>query len=129
MSVSSVICIKETDCYKCAYCGSDSEPSHNGFILSNFYNSKEKAEALIDFGSFLFIEADINNETIENYRESALGITEPEKIKSIKKIIDMFWLCSYVYIFYKNKWHYGFWQDIKEGKKLIPINSKTYVSN
>lgn len=60
MSTNCYITVKvKDDLYKTVYCHWDGYPSYTGKMLLNYYNSKEKALAIIELGDLSFLDKSI----------------------------------------------------------------------
>lgn len=59
MGTRSIIAIRNDSGIDAIYCHWDGYPSHNGYLLLNFYNTAAKAEALIGLGSLSSLNANL----------------------------------------------------------------------
>lgn len=57
MSTRSYILVEQDDStYKGVYCHWDGYPDHNGALLQDFFNSREKAEEILSLGNLSFLQ-------------------------------------------------------------------------
>ena len=85
------------------YCHYDGYPQHNGVILSEHYNTKEKARALVDNGYQSGLE-----ETVEKSNLRRVHEDPPTTYHSFHAfIMDINFDIEYVYLFKDDAWHYA----------------------
>jgi hypothetical protein len=85
------------------YCHYDGYPEHNGVILSEHYNTKEKARALVDNGYQSGLE-----ETVEKSNLRRVHEDPPTTYHSFHAfIMDINFDIEYVYLFKDDAWHYA----------------------
>ena len=133
MSTRSYICKENEDgTYTGVYCHSDGYPEHNGAILIDHYNSRDKVEALIKLGNLSYlqpkIEPDSNMPHSFDFDARQEGVTvaygrdrgETEQEAHIISLQDLNidpWI-EYIYIYTKdNKWKYFETGELDKGIK------------
>jgi hypothetical protein len=85
------------------YCHYDGYPEHNGVILSEHYNTKEKARALVNNGYQSGLE-----ETVEKSNLRRVHEDPPTTYHSFHAfIMDINFDIEYVYLFKDDAWHYA----------------------
>jgi hypothetical protein len=85
------------------YCHYDGYPEHNGVILSEHYNTKEKARALVANGYQSGLE-----ETVEKSNLRRVHEDPPTTYHSFHAfIMDINFDIEYVYLFKDDAWHYA----------------------
>lgn len=120
MSTRSNIIIKEDDGYYYGiYCHNDGGLSHNGRILLNYYNDKEKVKKLIELGDLCFLDENINipEGVIHSYDNRHPGIcifygrdrgelcTSKIKLQNIEDVLN-YANNTYCYLFANEKWFF-----------------------
>lgn len=121
MSTRSYICMEQEDGTMIGvYCHHDGYPSHNGYILSNFYKERQDVEKLLSMGDMSslgeIVEYPKTNElgfNVQDHRNicSFYGRDWGESNTQAKKITIRdakdSW-CEYVYLYgLDNKWRYA----------------------
>lgn len=91
------------------YCHYDGYPSHNGKILKEHYNTIEKVEELISFGSMSYLENDVSSTKFYYLEER-----QPEKNKTPFSV--GFWSAVSNRPFFEEKEEYNY--IFKDGKWL-----------
>ena len=85
------------------YCHYDGYPQHNGVILSEHYNTKEKARALVDNGYQSGLE-----ETVEKSNLRRVNEHPPTTYHSFHAfIMDINFDIEWVYLFKDDAWYYA----------------------
>ena len=85
------------------YCHYDGYPQHNGVILSEHYNTKEKARALVDNGYQSGLE-----ETVEKSNLRRVHEDPPTTYHSFHAfIMDINFDIEWVYLFKDDAWYYA----------------------
>lgn len=122
MSTRSTISIQlENDLYKTIYCHHDGYLTHNGALLLDHYNSREKVEKLLELGDLSCLASQINPDPTKphsfEYDQRQYGVcvaygrdrgesNVEAKVMSLKELFEETWI-EYFYIFTKdNKWKY-----------------------
>jgi len=122
MATRSIISIKlENDEYKAIYCHHDGYLTHNGALLLDHYNTREKVEELLKLGDLSCLAKKIKpnpkkphsfefdqrqDDVVVAYgRDRGESGTEA-KILSLKEMFEESWI-DYYYIFtFENEWKY-----------------------
>lgn len=145
MSTRSYICIEQQDgTYKGIYCHSDGYETHNGAILIDHYNNRERAEALLKLGNLSYLqpklEPDPNYPHNFDFDERQEGVTvaycrdrgeteqeaHPITLEDLDKDI---WI-EYIYVFTKDdKWKYFENGNLKNGLKDLEQSLKEIFNN
>jgi len=122
MATRSVIAIKlENDLYKTVYCHHDGYLTHNGAMLLDHYNKKEKVEELLKLGDLSCLGPNINPNPakphsfeLENRQDNvcvAYGRDRGEsgteaKVLSLKEMFEESWIEFYYIFIDKNEWKF-----------------------
>lgn len=145
MSTRSYICIEQEDgTYKGIYCHSDGYETHNGAILIDHYNSRERANALIKLGNLSYLqpklEPDTNFPHSFDFDERQEGVTvaygrdrgetEQESHAIMLEDLDKDVWIEYTYVFTKDdKWNYFEYGELKNGLKDLKQSLKKIFNN
>jgi hypothetical protein len=120
MSTGSRIAIKLDDCFKSIYCHWGGYPSGVGATLLNHYNTKEKADALIELGDLSSLYESIECPEGHNFEHPIKGFTvaygrdrneknveaiKDNSIKGLIKTADNSG-AEYIYLYSNGKWSY-----------------------
>ena len=109
------------------YCHYDGYPEHNGVILSEHYNTKEKARALVDNGYQSGLE-----ETVEKSNLRRVHEDPPTTYHSFHAfIMDINFDIEYVYLFKDDAWHYAETSLIKlpNGKYDVEVDDFSLLTD
>lgn len=135
MATRSIIAIKlDNDLYKTIYCHHDGYLTHNGALLLDHYNTREKIEELLRFGDLSILAKNINPNPSKEHsfefekrqddvcvfygRDRGESGTEAKTL-SLKEMFKESWI-DYYYIFtFENEWKFYDYnkrelKDIKE---------------
>ena len=97
---------KEDGSITFAYCHFDGYPEHHMPILTEHYNTREKAIELVSKGGMSFLDEDINKIEFYTSRGDELETyNSPTPVDFFSNNIDLWQEYSY-YIDLDNKWHY-----------------------
>jgi len=105
------------------YCHYDGYPQNNGVILSEYYNTKEKARALVDNGYQSGLE-----ETVEKSNLRRVHEDPPTTYHSFHAfIMDINFDIEWVYLFKDDAWHVAETSLIKlpNGKYDVEVDDFT----
>ena len=109
------------------YCHYDGYPQHNGVILSEHYNTKEKARGLVDDGYQSAL-----NETVEESNQDRVHEEPPTTYHSFHAfIMDINFDIEWVYLFKDNAWYYAETSLIRlpNGKYNIEVDDFSLLSD
>lgn len=109
------------------YCHYDGYPQYNGVILSEHYNTKEKARALVDNGYQSGLE-----ETVEKSNLRRVHEDPPTTYHSFHAfIMDINFDIEYVYLFKDDAWHYAETSLIKlpNGKYDVEVDDFSLLTD
>ena len=109
------------------YCHYDGYPQGNGVILSEHYNTKEKARALVDNGYQSGLE-----ETVEKSNLRRVHEDPPTTYHSFHAfIMDINFDIEWVYLFKDDAWHYAETSLIKlpNGKYDVEVDDFSLLTD
>jgi hypothetical protein len=109
------------------YCHYDGYPEHNGVILSEHYNTKEKARGLVDNGYQSGLE-----ETVEKSNLRRVHEDPPTTYHSFHAfIMDINFDIEYVYLFKDGAWYYAETSLIKlpNGKYDVEVDDFSLLTD
>jgi hypothetical protein len=134
MSTRSTISLQlDNDEYKTIYCHSDGYLTHNGAMLLDHYNTKEKVEELLNLGDLSCLGPKVNPDPSKPHsfefeqrqfdvcvaygRDRGESNTQ-SKILTLKEMFNETWI-EYFYIFTKDgKWKYYDYTNTKNVKDV-----------
>ena len=141
MATRSTISIKlENDLYKTIYCHNDGYLTHNGAMLLDHYNTKEKVLELLELGDLSCLGPKINPESAKPHsfefeerqdnvcvaygRDRGESNTEAEAL-SLKEMFNETWIEFYYIFTDRNEWKF-YDYDKKEMKDVKEELDKEY---
>jgi len=131
MATRSTIGIKnEKGEIKAIYCHWDGYPKHNGRVLVEHYNTKEKVEELLALGDISELrervkpnedeehsyEKPLNDVVIAYHRDRGERLIKAKTFNTIGDVIAYFDWNIYTYIFEDGEWYV---YDLDENKRLV----------
>ena len=109
------------------YCHYDGYPQYNGVILSEHYNTKEKARGLVDNGYQSALK-----ETVKESNQDRVHEEPPTTYHSFHAfIMDINFDIEWVYLFKDNAWYYAETSLIRlpNGKYDIEVDDFSLLSD
>lgn len=116
MATRSMIAIEKesgTDyCYDASYCHWDGYPSHNGWILSENYNTEQKVNNLLSKGEISTLGKSIKDSVFYTQRGDDLNLIQDISFSDLKKRAENMG-CEYLYVFFPERdvWQYASCED------------------
>ena len=118
MSTNSRIAIENLDgTIKSVYCHWDGYPSHHVPILTQKYETQEKAEALIELGDLSELNEDLES-TVAYCRDRDEEFNQ-DKHENLTEFLRISRPKTYVF-------SNGCWNMVGSGDKLVPVDIKKY---
>ena len=134
MSTRGLIGIKTKEGWKTIYNHSDSYPEYLGEILHKKYNTRKKAEELVDLGNLSYVAPEIGEKhnfdkayeehpdwTLAYGRDRGESGTLPKTYRTLEEVYNHAENVSaeYVYLFDNGKW-----SAYKVKNKLVPLHTE-----